>query len=65
MGVDVYRPGGKPMGTQSLKSDKQCANCLQRFKVLEMGPDGKWSCHACLGIDEPLIYEVVNGEDNS
>lgn len=59
MGVNVYNERSRPMTTtQGLKGNKQCNGCMDRFAYVERGKDGKWYCTDCLGIDEPLIYEV-------
>ena len=59
MSVKTYHEQGRVMTTtNSLKGNKQCMGCLQRFTILERGQDGKWYCFDCLGIDEPLVYEA-------
>lgn len=65
MSVKTYHEPGRVMTTtNSLKSNKQCAGCLQRFAIVERGHDGKWYCFDCLGIDEPLIYEAPVSRDD-
>lgn len=59
MSVKMYHEAGRVMTTtNSLRGNKECMGCHLRFVVVERGQDGKWYCLDCLGIDEPLIYEV-------